>query len=72
MEYCFPRVRLTPMPPTPERREGWVRVEVPPGHAGPDEITAYVRAYEQDIRQDLLSGQRGRSDGEQEAHARRF
>lgn len=54
MTHCYPRVRLTPMPETPEHPEGWVRIEVPPGHAGSDEIAAYVRTHEAEIRKSLL------------------
>lgn len=60
MTHCYPRVRLTPMPETPERPEGWVRVEVPPGHAGQDEIAAYVRTHEAEIRKSLLKRATGK------------
>lgn len=60
MAKCFPRVRLTPMPATPERPEGWVRIEMPAGHAGPDAIAAYVRQHEAEIRNSLLKRATGK------------
>lgn len=60
ISYCYPHVRLTPMPETPDNPAGWVQVEVPPGHAGPDEITAFVRAHEAEIRKNLLKQATGK------------
>lgn len=60
MTHCYPRVRLTPMPETPEHPEGWVHIEVPPGHAGVDEITVFVRKYEAEILKDLLKRATGK------------
>lgn len=48
------------MPATPERPEGWVRIEMPAGYAGPDAIAAYVRQHEAEIRNSLLKRATGK------------
>lgn len=54
MAYCYPQIKLTAMPETPSHPAGWVKVEAPPCFQGLEAVQVFVRAYEQEIWEELL------------------